>query len=245
MYTKLSLSLALGCLLALAACSGDDDEDKSKTPDAGADAGGSAAGSGAKGTGTGKEGAECDSHADCGSSLSCLKADERIEDLKVCARPCRLNDDCDDGELCRTPTREPTEAFCWNTETEALKPCGAAFTAICDEAKNLGCLLVEDDDGTVSGGVCLEPCTLGQGDACSDGFACLDLINQEKAGLCAHTVERGKVCDEPKGEFCEPGNLCLSDGSEWRCYQDCSQSNECADDKACKKLQDDQGAYCE
>ena len=188
---------------------------------------------------------ECESHADCASALSCLKADQLITELKVCARPCREKTDCEQDERCWSVTGEPSDAFCWNTQGEALEPCGPAHTALCDDDKNLGCLRVENDEGSVAGGVCLSPCELGGEDACSDGFACLDILEQDEAGLCAHTVSRGDVCDEPKGEFCEPGNLCLSDGSEWRCYQDCSQSSSCDDDKECKQLSGDQGAYCE
>jgi hypothetical protein len=231
-------------LLALAACSGDDK--KENTADAGAtDAGnGSAAGSGAKGTGSGKEGVECDSHDACGSGLSCLKADPRAPDLKVCARPCTKTSSCKEGERCWSATGEPQEAFCWNTEDEALKACGPSFTALCDETKNLGCLRIEEK-GSASGGVCLEPCKLKQDDACKDGFSCLNIIDQDGSGLCVHTVGRGEVCDEPKGVFCEPGNLCLSDTESWRCYQDCSESKKCDDDKNCKELQGNQGSYCE
>jgi hypothetical protein len=188
---------------------------------------------------------DCESHADCQSGLSCLKADARVEKLKVCARPCMKTSECKDAERCWSATGEPEEAFCWNSEGEALKSCGPAFTSICDETKNLGCLRIEDDKGSVSGGVCLEPCKLKDDNTCSDGFSCLDIIDQEDSGLCVHTVGRGEVCDEPKGEFCEPGNLCLSDGGSWRCYQDCSESKKCDDDKKCKELQGDQGAYCE
>ena len=247
MYTKLCQRLAFLCWVALAACSGDDDEPAAA--DAGAhdherDAGdASASDGGGKGTGSGKEGAECKSHADCASSLSCLKADEKDEDLKVCARSCKEDNECEAGERCLSVTREPSEAMCWNTEEEALSLCGPAHTAFCDETKNLGCLRVEDDNGSIAAGVCLSPCELGKDDACADGFECLDILGGE--GLCVRTVSRGDVCDEPKGEFCQAGNLCLSDRSEWRCYQDCSESSSCDDDKECKALQGDQGAYCE
>lgn len=246
MFTRLGLRLALGGLLVLSACGGDDDDKKDNTADSGTpDAGkGPAAGGGAKGTGSGKEGVECETHADCMSGLSCLGADERLEDLKVCARPCKMTSDCKDGERCYAETKKPEDAFCWNTESEALKPCGPAFTARCDETKKLGCLRIEDE-GSIAGGVCLEPCELKKTDACSDGFKCLDIIGQDESGLCVHTVGRAEVCDEPKGEFCDPGNLCLSDGESWRCYQDCSESDKCDDDKMCKALKDDQGAYCE
>lgn len=244
MRTKLSLQLSLACLLALTACGGDDDP---AATDAGAKDGGdsTAAGSGGKGTGSGKEGVECKAHSECASGLSCLKADQRVADLKVCARPCDDDDGCKDGERCLAITGEPAEAFCWNTEGEPLAACGPGHTALCDEEKNLGCLRVEDDKGSVASGVCLAPCVLGKDDACSAGFACLDIIDQDDAGLCAKTIARGDVCDEPKGEFCEPGNLCLSDGSVWRCYQDCSEASSCDDDKECKELSGDQGAYCE
>lgn len=252
MFTKLGLRLAsalvLGCLVALSACGGDDDDKKDNTADAGTPDGGKgpAAGGGAKGTGSGKEGVECEEHADCASGLSCLKADARVADLKVCARPCTKTSECKDGERCWAATGEPEEALCWNTENEALKPCGPGFTALCDETKNLGCLRIEDE-GSIAGGVCLEPCELKKEDACSDGFKCLDIIGQDESGLCVHTVGRSEVCDEPKGEFCDLGNLCLSDGGggPWRCYQDCSETDKCDDDKQCKELQDDQGAYCE
>lgn len=245
MLTKLGLRLALGCLLTLAACSGDDDDKKDNTADAGTPDGGkgSAAGSGAMGSGSGKEGVECESHADCAKGLSCLRGDEQVEDLKVCARPCDKASECKEGEQCLSLSRKPEDALCWNTESEALKSCGPAFTALCDVDKKLGCLRIEDQ-GSIAGGVCLTPCKL-KADDCADGFRCLDILNEPDSGLCVHTVERGEVCDEPKGVFCEPGNLCLSDSGSWRCYQDCSESKKCDDDKKCQELKDDQGAYCE
>lgn len=249
MRTKLGLRLAFACVLALAACSGDDDEPNTSS-DAGVDAGdGPAAGSGGRGTGSGsgKEGVECKSTSECASGLSCLQADAQVADLKVCARPCQDDDECEDNEQCLSVTGKPSDALCWNTEGEALRPCGPGHTALCDEDKQLGCLRIEDDQKSIASGVCLSPCELGKEDACSDGFTCLDIIDmeEENAGLCAKTVSRGDECDEPKGQFCEPGNLCLGDGSEWRCYQDCSESSSCDDDKMCKELSNDQGAYCE
>jgi hypothetical protein len=246
MRTTLCLQLSFACLLALTACGGDDDE-PAATPDASVMDGGdsSAAGSGGKGTGSGKEGVECKAHSECASGLSCLKADQLVTDLKVCARPCDNDDGCEGDEVCKTITGEPSEAFCWNIEGEALALCGPGQTAMCDAEKNLGCLRIEDDERSVANGVCLSPCELGKDDACSVGFACLDIIDQDDAGLCAKTVARGEVCDEPKGRFCEPGNLCLDDGSDWRCYQDCSESSSCDDEKECKDLSEDQGAYCE
>jgi hypothetical protein len=233
-------------VFALTACGGDDEAQPNAADASVTDAGdASAAGSGAKGTGSGKEGVECTAHADCGSGLSCLKADKLDSDLKVCARPCRNDDGCEDDERCLAITGEPSEGFCWNTVSKALDLCGPAHTALCDEEKKLGCLRVENDEGSVAGGVCLSPCELGKEDACPDGFSCLDIIDEEDTGLCARTIGRGDVCDEPKGEFCEPGNLCLSDSSAWRCYQDCSESNRCDDNKECKELTGDQGAYCE
>lgn len=249
MHKLLSLRLALGCLLALGACGGDDDDAKQNGADAGASdagAGGGAAGSGGgKGTGSGEEGTKCDGHGDCASGLSCLQADAQDEDLKVCARPCGSASDCETGERCETESRKPEDSLCWNTEGEALQPCGPQFTATCDTNKNLGCLYFDDGDGPAIGGVCLQPCTLNKDDACPGGFSCLDIINKPEEGLCVRTVERGETCDEPKGEFCQPGNLCLSDSGSWRCYQDCSDSSECDDDKMCKSLEADEGAYCE
>jgi hypothetical protein len=248
MQTKLILRLALGCLLALAACGGDDDDaDKQSAADAGSpDAGGGAAGSGGgKGTGSGKEGTSCDGHADCASGLSCLRADESNEDIKVCARPCQSASDCESGERCDTETKSSEDLMCWNTEGEPLQPCGPQFTAKCDMNKQLGCLYFDSGDGPATGGVCLQPCALNKDDACPSGFSCLDIINEAEEGLCVRTVERGEQCDEPKGEFCQPGNLCLSDKTSWRCYQDCSESSECDDDKMCRELEMDEGAYCE
>jgi len=246
MRAKLGLQIALASLLALNACSGDDDE-PAPNSDAGAgDAGDSAAaGSGGKGTGSGKEGLECDSNADCGSGLSCLRADERVTDLKVCARPCKAVADCETGERCLTVTKDPADSLCWSIEGQALALCGPGHTALCDESKNLGCLRVEDEDRSIAAGVCLSPCELGKDSSCSAGFACLDIIDEGETGLCAKTSERGEICDEPKGRFCEPGNLCLSDGSEWRCYQDCSESGSCDDDKECKAFMNEEGGYCE
>ena len=246
MRTKLGLHLALLSLLAIAACSGDDDQPAPSDAGVKDGADSSAAGSGGEGTGSGKEGLDCDSHADCASGLRCLRADDRVADLKVCARPCEGTDDCKDEERCLTLTLDPADSLCWKTEGEALSLCGPRYTALCDESKNLGCLRVEDENESIAAGVCLSPCELGKQDSCSSGFACLDIIDEDDRGLCAKTIERGAVCDEPKGEFCEPGNLCLRDQSEWRCYQDCSESSSsCDDDKECKQLEEDQGAYCE
>jgi hypothetical protein len=189
---------------------------------------------------------ECKADKECGSGLGCLKADAHVEDLKVCARPCQNNSDCDDGERCLSAGGEPAQAFCWNTVSEALKPCGPANTSMCDDSKNLGCLRVESDSGSVAGGVCLEPCKLKEKSSCKDGFSCLDIIDMPDNGLCVHTVKRGETCDEPNGEFCETGNLCLSDAGKWRCYQDCTDSKKCDDDKECKALTDGaKGSYCE
>jgi|GEM_PF-6460922 len=248
MRSKLGQRLALACLLALAACSGDDDQPA--PADAGAkDAGDApAAGSGGKGTGSGKdkEGVECESNADCASGLSCLEADGQVTALKVCARSCKSGSDCEDNESCLTLTKDPADSLCWNTAGEAFAPCGPAHTALCDEDKNLGCLRIEDKDLSIAAGVCLSPCKLGEDNACSDGLACLDIIDDDDAGLCTKTIERGELCDEPQGKFCEPGNLCLDDGSEWRCYQDCSgSSSSCDDDKECKELEQGDGAYCD
>jgi hypothetical protein len=251
MHTKLGLRLCLGVLLAFSACGGDDEKpSNSDSADSGTgNTGGSrssAAGSG-KGTGSGKEGVECSSDKDCGSGLSCLKADANVEDLKVCARPCQKSSDCNDDEMCSSVADRgaPEWAMCWKLADKALDPCGPAFTSMCDDSKNLGCLRVESDDNSIAGGVCLEPCKLSDKDACSEGFSCQDIIDQPDMGLCVKAIKRGDACDEPNGEFCEDGNICLSDGGDWSCYQDCTDSKKCDDDKECKTLKESDGAYCE
>jgi hypothetical protein len=247
MHTSFGLRLVFGCLLALAACSGDDDE--GSPADAGApDAGdASAAGSGGEGTGSGNEGSECESNDDCDTDLSCLQADRDQLDLRVCARPCQKHSECEDEEICDSATGEPSQGMCINVATEPLAPCGPAATAVCDPNENLGCLRIAVDDSR-SQGVCLQPCSLSDDKSCPKDFTCLDIRNSgdDDEGLCAHTVARDEVCDEVKGEFCEPGNLCLTDSEGWRCYQDCTESNECDDAKECRELDpgSDQGSYC-
>lgn len=251
MHTKLGLRLCFGVLLALSACGGDDDKsDSNGSAEGGAGgrggAGGSkssAAGSGS-GTGSGKEGSECNSDKDCDSDLSCLNADADVADLKVCARHCSKASDCDDGELCKSVDNgNPEQALCWKVVGEALKPCGPAFTSVCDDEKKLGCLRVESESGSVAGGVCLTPCSMKEKDTCESGFSCLDIIDDPDMGLCVKTAKRGETCDEPNGKFCEDSNLCLGDEGDWRCYQDCTDSMKCDDDKECTKLGD--AAYCE
>lgn len=245
MHMKLCLRLALMSLFALAACSGDDDNPAPNDAGTKDRADASAADSG-KGKTAGSEGWECKDHDECASGLRCLRADERIEDLKVCARPCKGAGECEDNERCLTLSKDAEDLMCWNTEGEAFGLCGPAYTALCDESKNLGCLRVEDEQGSIAAGVCLSPCELGKEDQCEEGLSCLDILESEDMGLCARATERGEICDEPNGTFCEPGNLCLKD-SEWRCYQDCTESRECDDDKECRDLENDPAgaAYCE
>ena len=254
MHKKLGVLLSLGVLLAVAACGGDDEKPQSDSDggtrerDSGTKSSAANGGNGGKGgADSNGEGKECKTDKDCSSDLRCLKGDAHVADLKVCARPCQNNSDCDDAERCWSATGEPAQAFCWNMESEALKPCGPAFTSMCDDSKNLGCLRVEDDNNSVAGGVCLEPCKLKDKNSCDSGFSCLDLIDMPDDGLCVHTAKRDETCDEPNGKFCESGNLCLGDekDSSWRCYQDCSDSMKCDDDRECKMFDNGNGGYCE
>jgi hypothetical protein len=165
--TRLTLfRLTLGLLLGLSACGGDD------SPSGGGSAGtggkGSAAGSGGSstGTGSGKEGEDCRSDKDCGKGLNCLGADSiqlsSTQDalmISVCARKCGSDTDCMDDETCVSFDGKPDNALCWNLTSEAGMPCGPGDTSICDEDKNLQCLVTASSTtGSLAGGQCVQLC---------------------------------------------------------------------------------------
>jgi len=258
----LGLRLA-ACLLLLAACGGDDDKNTSGAAGAAggsAGAGGraSAAGSGNSGGssangGNGEEGADCSSDTECGSGLKCLpgavlQGQSRSLLIKVCARSCTQDGDCMSGESCTSDvTRQPKDALCWSTTTEAFKPCGPADTSKC--AGSLECLPVITETGSV-GGFCVQPCDLPGSSsglpACPSELSCLDELDIEGVGLCAKSVGRGQTCGPEIGAICGAQDVCLTDPKDNSslCYQDCTMTKMCETGKTCMEL-DPELSYCE
>jgi hypothetical protein len=168
--------------------------------------------------------------------------------IKVCARSCSQDTDCKDMEACTSDvTRQPKDALCWSTTTEAFKPCGPADTSVC--SNGLECLPVLADDGSI-GGFCVQPCALPgsnkMGTPCPEGLSCLDELGLDGVGLCAKRVGRSETCGPEIGAICATEDVCLSDPKDGSslCYQDCTKTKMCDAGKTCMTLEADL-AYCE
>jgi hypothetical protein len=243
------------CVLALACACGDDDDGNDKAAAAGSSAGAAANGgrggsSTGTGTGTGKEGAACQTSATCSSNLKCVVA-ALLQDqsgtlgIPACARPCKdAATDCQQGETCRTLTGDPSDSFCRSVTTEAFKPCGAGDTSVC--AEPLTCFTLQEEDGSLQGGVCFQPCALPGAmfttppPPCTGGQTCVDALGDPEIGACAQTVGRGEVCDPDATKFCDPSDFCITAANSdiSHCLQNCTKDGTCADGKTCTPLSD-------
>lgn len=255
------------CLLAVCACGGDDNKSSSSSAGAGGGSAGAsgraAAGSGSSdrgssgsgaSNGSGAEGTDCSSDSECGTGLKCLpgavlQSQSRSVLIKVCARACTQDSDCMDKETCTSDvTRQPKDALCWSTTTEAFKPCGPADTSKC--SGDLECLPVIADDGSIAG-YCIQPCDLPSAamktaPPCPEGLSCLDELDIKDVGLCAKRAARNETCGPEIGTLCGTEDVCLSDPKDGSslCYQDCTTTKMCETGKTCTTVDVDL-AYCE
>jgi hypothetical protein len=267
--------LVLGLTLGSAACSSDSKDNKGNagsSAGSSAGAGGSAAGSSAGKSGAGSgaagagnhgsvtEGQECALPADCASGLSCVisgivEPDQSVAAVRICARACGSEADCDQDETCQTLTNKPADAHCWKLQTEPLKPCGPSDTSMC--AAPLDCFHTSDD-GNVPLGICFNYCKSPGGtnpqpdvvlEQCPDSLDCVG-GSMTEVGICAHGAKRGDACNPDVGSVClDSSDFCLgmSAGGDAQCLQNCTGTNKCDDGKTCTVIQNDPDntSYCE
>jgi hypothetical protein len=252
--TRLTLfRLTLGLLLGFCACGGDDKPSGGGTAGSGGAGGkGSAAGSGGSstGTGSGKEGDDCDSDKDCGKGLNCIGA-ESIQVsatqealISVCARKCSGDNTCMDDETCFSFNGKPDNALCWNLTSEAGMPCGPADTSVCDEDKNLECLVTASSTtGSIAGGQCVQLCD-PTNPVCPSGLTCLAGSGSTQ-GVCGTQLKRGDDCISDPLSDCAPADVCITDGQTGFCLQDCTKSMMCDEsNQKCMALPGDDGSFC-
>lgn len=252
--TRLTLfRLTLGLLLGLCACGGSDKP--SGGGSAGAGGKGSAAGSGGSaggstGTGSGKEGDDCTGDKDCGKGLNCILADTidvtstQSLPISVCARKCSVDSDCMDNEMCFSTTGKGENLLCWSLTTEAGKPCGPADTSFCDQDNDLQCLVMASASGdSLAGGECVQVCDPSQS-KCPSPLTCLGGTSTT-AGVCGTQLNRGDSCVQDPLSDCGPADVCITDGNEGFCLQDCTKNMMCDDsNQKCMPLSDGSGSFC-
>lgn len=248
------VGLALGSMLF--ACSSDDDKKPSGGGEAGAagsalagrgGSSGSKAGAGgaAANNGTQEEAQLCNTNADCVSGLTCVNFGSLQDDtgrtakINVCARHCTESMPCKADEECHTESGKPEDAACVSAKAEILTECNVVH----DCADNLTCILTSLDQNTGElTGTCVQPCMLAKPD-CPTDLSCVDSLKDGTTGICSKTANRGEKCDV--GLECKMGDLCIDDGTQALCYQDCTMSGMCDDNKTCVPLQGDDSKICD
>jgi hypothetical protein len=247
-HLSFGLSLAL-ILVPMLGCGDDDDggQPAGGTGGTGGSSGGSGGGGGqsanAGSGGSGdllEEGSTCTSDRECSSGLECMQAAVQGVGVRVCARPCTDDPECN-GDVCGSPyTRRPQDAHCINIQQDQFGDCGPGHTAVCDPQRV--CLYFPD----VTIGVCVNLCSPdGSADSdagapigeCQAPQACIEDIvatpdPSVMIGVCGTQAARNDVCGIEVGGFCGDDDLCAPDDPEAdespsHCRENCSTSGTC------------------
>jgi hypothetical protein len=258
---------AIAALCLVSAGCGDDDGDSSSGAGNGG-SGGSGGGSGGSGSsrdggpgagsgGSSDEGSEgwpCTAQSECIGDLTCVGSPITLNGVSigVCAMACAGDEECTGGGQCITYTNQASDAHCANIVDEEFALCGVADTSLCSE--DMTCLYLPG----LPVGVCVKLCdpgatAVGDEDAgaalggCSADQECLPDITTSGEGVCGTVVPRGDTCGIDLGKFCGEGDICApsdpnDEESEYRCYQDCSENNTCAEGTC--MLSQGMFAYC-
>jgi len=200
--------------------------------------------------GLGILGATCEQDDDCVTGYACrvaeilTDANGNRQELRACARPCAPDgDQCLAGEKCQTLTGDADQYLCLRIWNVPFALCGASVTSAC--SGGLECKRIPSDQ---SYGQCVQPCQLSSSDQtsqCPDDYTCQDLLDDPGVGVCTRTAPRGWPCGTQFGLSCAPEDLCISEGSVARCYQNCTGTFRCDDrGQLCRRLDADT-RYCD
>jgi hypothetical protein len=195
----------------------------------------------AGGGGTALEGEPCTTSSECASGLACVDGGFL---QGVCGRPCDSAADCG-FEECASWTGNVADNHCVNVVRDEFGLCGAGMTAVCEGRT---CFYPAADSLV---GVCVNTCEVAPVDGsdggtdddagadaaaeCSAGQICFDIeFSAEGAtneGICVTEQDRGDECGIDLGFVCRDGDACVpadAAGTTLRCYEDCTESGECA-----------------